>query len=183
MTVDRDPFAQAMRLVHHRSHFIERELGSVDLVGQRHDAARGAELDDIGAVLHVEADRFAKVGRAVRDAIGVVGLPARGAEVKARIAIGMAAGRADQIDCHQHPGTRELSLGDRIAQAHIDKAVGIEASHIAHGGEAALEGDAGMDRGLIRLLCDVMPEAIDEELLIRFYSNRQMSVRVDETRA
>ena len=92
-------------------------------------------------------------------------------KVKPRIAIGTATGRADQIDCDQHRGTGKLSLGDRIAQAHIDEAVGIETSHIAHGCEAAREGDAGMDCGRVGFFCDVMAEAIDEELVIGVHSN------------
>jgi hypothetical protein len=103
--------------------------------------------------------------------------------VKARIAIGMPTGRTDQIDCHQHPGTREQTLGYRIAQAHIDEAVGIKASDIAHSREAVLQRDAGMDRGLVSFLCDVMPEAIDKELVIGFHSDCQMRVRVDEAGA
>ncbi len=95
----------------------------------------------------------------------------------------MAAGRANQIDRHQHPRTRQHSLGDRIAQAHVDKAVRIHASHIAHRREAALQRDAGLDRGLVSSLRDVKPEAIDEKLVVGFHSDCQMRVRVDEAGA
>lgn len=59
----------------------------------------------------------------------------------------------------------------RAVRFHIDEAIGIETSHIAHSREAGLEGDSGMDRGRVRFLCDVMPEAIDEELVIRLHAH------------
>src|SRR6202011_3627185 len=58
-----------------------------------------------------------------------------------------------------------------------------QAAHIAHGGEAALQRDAGIDRSLIGFFRDVLPEAIDQVLVVGSYSNCQMSVCVDETGA
>ena len=64
VAVGGDLLPQAMGLVDQGRHLLGRQLRRIDLVRQREDAAGGAELDHVGAVLHLEPHRLAKPGRA-----------------------------------------------------------------------------------------------------------------------
>ena len=57
---------QPVGLVAQGGHLFQGELGRIDFVGQRQDAAGRAELDDVGAVLDLVPDGLAETDRGRR---------------------------------------------------------------------------------------------------------------------
>ena len=113
------PLVQPMRLVDERIHFRLRELRRVDLVGEREHAAGRAHLDDVGAVLHLEAHRIAELIGAARDAVGDPGLRAEALIGETGI-VAVAAARAERVDRDEHARPDDEAGGDRVAQPDVD---------------------------------------------------------------
>jgi hypothetical protein len=71
------PAPEPVRLLDERVHLRLRQLRRADIVAEREDAAGGADLDDVGAVLHLEADRVTKLIRTAGNTVGDARVPGR----------------------------------------------------------------------------------------------------------
>ena len=177
VAVRRHLLAQPVGLVHQGLHLLGGELRRVHLVGQRQHAPRGAELDHVGAVLDLEADRLAEPVRPVGDPLGRPELlDQRSWRSPVSSACPPRAPSAWTAD--QHPRAGDQPAGDRIPQPHVEH---VAAPHVAHRGEPGLEHLPRVHRGLDRLLGQLAAEVVDELLLpVVGRLARQVGVRVDE---
>ena len=126
----------------------------------RHDATRGDEFDAIGARLELLADRFADVLGPIRLASDPGAVPARHADHQ--------VGRDD---------ARALDESARLCVAQ-GRVGAVAAAQRSHGGEAGLQGVAGVDRrppaaGRVRLFHLAEP--------IGATAHREVDVAVDQT--
>ena len=85
--------AQPVGFVDDGVHLLLRDLRRVHLVGEGEHAAGGADLDDVGAVLDLEAYGVAELVRAARNAVLDAGLVAEEVVGEAGI-VAMAAARS-----------------------------------------------------------------------------------------
>ena len=174
-----DLLAQPVGLVAQRGHLGQRELRSIDLVGQREHAAGGAELDHVGPVLDLVADRLAQAVRPARDALGFV--PLRKQVVPQPGPVGMAADSPERVHAHEHPRPGNDSLGDRISQADVEKIVGAD---VANRRETRLDRPPGVDGRKDCLLRNLPAHAVDKPLVIVGCPLMgQVRMSVDEARA
>ena len=122
---------QHMRLVRHRLHFIERHLLRADGIALGQDAAGGADLDHLRAVLvHLAHQRAEFLGR-----IGNVGpLPVERRRQFGGVA--MPPGGAQRIGRGHNTRAGDFTLFDGLTQRDIGKSVGPD---IAHRGEPRVE--------------------------------------------
>ncbi len=74
VAVTGDLLAQPVGFVAEGGHLLQGELRGVDLVGQRKDAARGTELDHVGAIFDLIANRLAEPIGAAGDSLVFVAL-------------------------------------------------------------------------------------------------------------
>src|SRR5439155_5076520 len=123
---------EAMRLVDDRAQLLIGQLRRGDVITERKNASRGAHLDDGRAVLDVQADGLTALGCAMHDAPLDSGLrPERARRESGSVAV--AAGRAERIPGHEHAGTGDQTLVDRIAQTDVDV---LFAPDVADGGKS-----------------------------------------------
>ena len=127
---------QAVGLVDDRRQLLVGQLGGRDVVAERQDAAGGAHLDDVGAVLDVQANGLAALVRRRG------GSPSR-APAPARTSSGgkpvlsqwpPVAPRAYRATSMRGPGVRPVV--DRVAQADVEVLLGAD---VANGREPGLE--------------------------------------------
>ena len=119
----------------------DRHLRVVRAAAFVEDAARGHDLDQVGAVLVVLAHRLPGIGRRIDDAVLRAGVALQvPAEAIARI--GVPAGRADRLARAEDARARHHAAVDRVAQG--DRGI-FAVAEIAHGGEAGLERAPGVD--------------------------------------
>ena len=135
VAVRRHLLAQPVGLIDQRRHLLEGQLRRVHLVGEREHAAGGAELDHVGAVLDLEADRLAEPVRPVGDPLGRPEFLDQEVMPQPGL-VGMAAAGPQPVDRDQHPRAGDQPAGDRIAQAHVEQVL---APHVADRGEPGLE--------------------------------------------
>src|ERR1035437_495742 len=154
------------------------ELGGIDVVGEGEDAAGGAGLDDVGAVLDVVAHGLAGLVRATDDAVGDAGFAAEDVRGEAGGGVAMPAGGAEGVDGDQHARAGNLAGVDGVAQADIDVIAG---PHVAHGGEAGHQGAAHDIDGIERALRNVLLEGVQFlYAVVALVGVSEVGVRVDQ---
>ena len=169
--------AEPMRLVDQRVHLRLRELRRPHIVGQRQDAAGRAHLDDVGAVLHLKADRVAELIRAAGDAVGD---PRLRPEPLKRIpgVVAMAAARAKRVNRDEHARTERHAARDRIAQADVDVVGRPDVAHRREAGEQRPPCELGGAKGRFGNRAPQPRDRVRIPVVRRFVGD--MGVRVDE---
>ena len=178
VAMGRDLAAPAMCFGDDGVHFFLGQLDVIHRIGERQHAARGHELDDVGAVLDLIAHRRAALIGTAAHALD--GTCHGDALRRHRVLIGMPARRSNRIVGHQHARARNLSGVDGIAQAEC-KIVG--RPEVAHRGNARLERRLGIVRAVQHLLGGESHDAV-EPIAIPVWAGllRQMHMRIDEPR-
>ena len=148
-----------VRLVDDRRRFVGSQLGHVDRIAERKHAARDHELDHVGAVLELPADRVAALVGPGADAR----LDAEGREVKRRGGrlICVAAARPDRVFRDQHPRTLGETELDAALQAEVRQVGG---GQVSHRRDSAQQRAARVDPRLQRLLGGEPDHPLDEGL-------------------
>ena len=113
------PLVQPVRFIDEGIHFGLRELRRIDLVGEREHTAGCADLDDVGAVFHLEAHRIAELIRPACDAVGDPGLCAETLIGKTGI-VAVAAAGAERVHRDEHPRPDDQAGGDGVAEPDVD---------------------------------------------------------------
>ena len=109
--------AQRVRLIHQRVQLGLGQLRRIDIVGERENAAGGAGLDHVGAILDVESHRLARLVGAVDYALLNAGLPPEDAEREAAPSVAVSAGSAQGVNGYQHARPGDHARIDGVAQA------------------------------------------------------------------
>ena len=133
----------AVGLVDQGVHFFLRELGGVDVVVKGHNAAGGANLDDVGTVLDVPADSGAHGVSTVANGGVFEGVGEGSGDITVG-GVAVAAGGADGVDDGEHAGAFDVAFVDGFAEADVHE---LGAAEIADGGEAGVKGDLGIGDG------------------------------------
>ena len=120
--------AERMRFVHDGVGFFLGELRDIHFIGGREHAASGANLDHIGAIFDVEADRTPSFLGTVDDAVLRPGLVPEQARAETILAVAMAAGGADGMHRHQHARSWNDARRGGVAQTDIHE---LQAAHVA----------------------------------------------------
>ncbi len=156
--VRRNLAAQAVSIGDNGFHFFQCVLRGARIVALRQHAARGAYLDDIGAVLDDLADlmlhRLDAVGHSIR--LGVV-------LKRKQIIVAMTARDAESRTAGIHARTGYQAFVDGVTQRDIREAARAD---IAHGGEARLQGNAGVLGADQRLFGNGNPQLLVSEFRI-----------------
>jgi hypothetical protein len=176
MAVGGDLAVPGVRLGDDGVHLLLGQLGDVHRIGQGEHAARGHELDEVGAILDLIAHRRAAFRRAVADPLdgagrldavrregGLVGVPAR---------------RADGVVGDQHARPFRDPGVDGVAQAerHV-----VDRADVAHGGEAGLQGPPGVEGGVVGLLGGEAHDVLEEVAVpVVRHLHVEVDVGVDE---
>ncbi len=164
-----DPHAGGVGLLYDGLDLVEGELLGAGRVAVAEHPAGGADLDHLGAVLVQLADHLAALVGAVDHRIPP--LLHRGRE-EGRVAV--AAGRADGVGGGDDPRAHHIAGVDRLPEAHVVEVLG---AHVAHRGEARLQGRLGVRRS------DDRPEAVGElQPVVAAVERRgrQVDVHVDQ---
>jgi hypothetical protein len=171
--------AQAMGLVDDRVHLGLRDLGRVDLVLQGEHPTRRHHLDDVGAVLHVEAHRVPERIGPGRDPVRDSGLLPE-AQVRKAVRVGVAAARPERVgrDEHARPGHR--AGGDRVPEAHVDEVVGAEVADGREAGEERAPRKHGRPDRLLGRRAPEVGDGIAE--IVGPHLERDVRVAIDEAR-
>ncbi len=119
-------------------HFVREELRPQSFVGA--EAARCRELDDIGAQLVVEPDRFAALDGSVAGAVAQPGLGIPG--LVDRLAVAMAAGDRQDGARHQDVRADDPPPVDRVADREHRLVIRAD---VAHGREPGPQRPPGVD--------------------------------------
>ena len=183
VTMDRDFFPQPVRFIDQRRHLGRRELRHIDFVGQREHAAGDGSLDHIGAIFHLEPNRFPNRVRSVGNAVGPIRLCAEKHVAKSVRMIEMTAGRADAVSRDEHARSGDDAFVDRVAERDIGKVVriGKAAPDVAHGGEAGFDRGFGIRDHLERELGNIFVQHAETQLVVvAGIIEGQMGVRVHE---
>ena len=114
--------------------------------GVRHHAARGAHLDQLGAVLDLVADRLAHLVDAVGDALLDGERQDAGAERLEHRGVEVAAGRRDGVPGRDDARAVDPAEVDRLLEGDVEQqAAGLhEQAEVADGREAGPQGAAGV---------------------------------------
>ena len=140
--------SQAPCLLDRGFHLLERVGGVLRVVAGREHASGGEDLDDVGALLDVEAHLLAHLVHAVGHAVLEVAAPV---VVGCVLRITVAAGHGERPGRDLHARPRDLACGDRVAQSHVHQ---LAAAHVATRGEAGHDRVAAVhharDRGARR---------------------------------
>ena len=103
-----------------------------------HHAARGRDLDQLGPVLHLVADRLAHLGHAVGDARLHALRHDAGRQPLEHGGVEVAAGRGDGVAGREDARAGEPALVDGLGQVHVEQEAGRvdHQTQVAHGREA-----------------------------------------------
>ena len=134
-----DPQSAPVRLVDDGAQLLIRIVLRACLAGQRHDPARTAHLDQLGAVLDLVAHRLADLVDAVGDALLDGQLQHAGHERREHRRVEVPARRGDRVPGGDHPRAFDPARVDRLAQRDVEQVTACldEQSEVAHGGEPA----------------------------------------------
>ena len=136
MGVRGDLAAEAMCVGDDGAQFLLGVLRVLGIVAQRQDAAGGADLDDVSAVLDDLAHLVLHVFDAVSDA-DLGGMPLVGQQVVVAMSAGNAQRRTAGVDAR----TGHVARIDGVAQGDVSEFGGTD---VADRGEARQQGDAGI---------------------------------------
>ena len=131
-----DLAAEAVRVGDDGLHLFEGVLAGLGVVAFGEDAAGGADLDEVGAVLDVLADLMLDGG----DAVGY-GLAVDVVLVREKVLVHVAAGDAEGGTADLHVRAGDVAGVDLVAEGDVGVVVGAD---VADGGEAGFEGDLGV---------------------------------------
>ena len=141
-----DPQAPSVRLVDDGPQFLVRIVLRACLSGQRHHAARNADLDQLGAVLDLITHGLADLVDSVGDAFLDRQLERAGHERGEHRRIEMSAGRRDRMSRRDDPGAVDPAGVDGLAERHVQQVpAGLdEQAEVAHRREAGPQRTAGI---------------------------------------
>jgi hypothetical protein len=152
--------AERVGFVHQRIQLCLRQLRRIHVIRQRKHPARGAGLDHIRAVFHVEADRgphgFGAVGHAIFNSRFF-----EHARSKAGL-VTVSAGRADRMNRHQHARPDDLAIANSVSQPDVDIA---GRPHVADRGESGHQRLPCIFGGIQRTFRNGLSQAVEHVLL------------------
>jgi len=125
--------AQGMGFVNDGVEFFLGELRRIHIIGGRKNAAGGADLDHVRAVLVVKADGIASFIRAVNHPFQRARLVAEKALAKTILKIAVATRSTQGMHRDKHAWSRHNTITNGIAQANIEIIAGTD---VANGSEA-----------------------------------------------
>ena len=165
-----------MRLVHEGRKLLGRQLGG-EIIVQREDPAGGAGLDDIRAVLDVQAHRLARLFRAMDDSLL---RPGSSPMCRAGSLVVAVPPVARSLSARRACASGDEPAIDGVSQSHVDS---ILRADVADRRESGVERLPRVARGDQSLLRDRPPQAFVEvdEPALRSLA-RQVRVRIDEPR-
>ena len=169
-----DAEAVVGRGLDHGTQFVGLELGILAAAGQRQHAAGGGDLDQVGTVLVALANRLARGGDAVDDAVARAGTEIDGLG-PAVGRVGVAAGGGQRLAGGQDARPGYVAARDGPLQGD-DAVVGI--AEVAHGREPGIQRAARQRHGLQRVVGLVETEFVEVDVAVELAA--QVHVRVHQ---